>query len=123
TPHVVVVADANGNPVSGIAVTWAAGTGGGSVAPAASTTDANGHAQTFRTLGPLIGKQTTSATATINGTATTVTFSIDATAAGASQMTPAGGDGQTGTVGTTLPTPIAVRGAGQFKHPVPGGTR
>src|SRR5439155_185002 len=45
TPHVVVVADANGNPVSGIAVTWAAGTGGGSVAPASSTTDANGHAQ------------------------------------------------------------------------------
>src|SRR5256712_436291 len=55
-----------------------------------------------------------------NATATTVTFSISATAAGASQMTAAGGDGQTGTVGTTLPTPLAVRVADQFNNPVAG---
>src|SRR5437016_8004464 len=56
TPHVVLVSDANGNPVSGVTVTWAAASGGGSVDPATSTTDANGNAQTFRTLGLLIGK-------------------------------------------------------------------
>src|SRR5207245_825927 len=43
TPHVVLVSDANGNPVSGVTVTWAAASGGGSVDPATSTTDANGH--------------------------------------------------------------------------------
>src|SRR5436853_509774 len=64
TPHVVLVSDPNGNPVTGVTVTWAAASGGGSVDPATSTTDANGHAQTFRTLGILIGTQTTTATAT-----------------------------------------------------------
>src|SRR5207248_1409270 len=122
TPHVVLVSDANGNPVAGVTVAWAAGSGGGSVDPATSTTDGNGHAQTFRTLGILIGTQTTTATATIAGKDTTVTFSINATAAGASQMTPAGGDGQTGTVGTTLPTQLSVRVADQFNNPVAGVT-
>src|SRR5439155_46918 len=65
TPHVVLVSDAHSNPVAGVTVTWAAGTGGGSVDPTTSTTDANGHAQTFRTLGVLLGTQTTTATATI----------------------------------------------------------
>src|SRR5437667_2981489 len=49
TPHVVLVSDANSNPVAGVTVTWAAASGGGSVDPTTSTTDANGHAQTFRT--------------------------------------------------------------------------
>src|SRR5207248_2335514 len=57
TPHIVLVRDANGNPVVGVTVTWAAASGGGSVDPATSTTDAKGHAQTFRTLGILIGTQ------------------------------------------------------------------
>src|SRR5207302_1662732 len=92
-PPAVIVKDANGNPVAGVTVTWAAASGGGSVDPVTSITDANGHAQTFRTLGILIGTQTTTATATIAGKDTTVTFSINATAAGASQMTAAGGDG------------------------------
>src|SRR5205085_199208 len=122
TPHVVLVSDANGNPVAGVTVAWAVGSGGGSVDPATSTTDANGHAQTFRTLGILIGTQTTTATATIAGKDTTVTFSISATAAGASQMTRAGGDGQTGTVGTALPTQLSVRVTDQFNNPVAGVT-
>src|SRR5207302_1413052 len=120
--HIVLVSDANGNPVAGMTVTWAAASGGGSVDPATSTTDANGHAQTFRTLGVLIGTQTTTATATVAGKDTTVTFSINATAAGASQMTRAGGDGQTGTVGTTLPTQVSVRVTDQFNNPVAGVT-
>src|SRR5205807_994911 len=103
-------------------VTWAAASGGGSVDPVTSITDANGHAQTFRTLGILIGTQTTTATATVAGKDTTVTFSINATAAGASQMTPAGGDQQTGTVGTTLPTQLSVRVTDQFNNPVAGVT-
>src|SRR3989442_1736250 len=122
TPHVVLISDANSNPVAGVTVTWAAASGGGSVDPTRLTTDANGHAQTFRTLGIVIGTQTTTATATIGGTATTVTFSISATAAGASQMTAAGGDGQTGIVGTTLPTQLSVRVADQFNNPVAGVT-
>src|SRR5439155_191401 len=39
TPHIVLVSDANSNPVAGVTVTWAAASGGGSVDPATSTTD------------------------------------------------------------------------------------
>src|SRR3989442_12369306 len=122
TPHVVLVSDANGNPVSGVTVTWAAASGGGSVDPATSTTDANGHAQTFRTLGLLIGTQTTSATASVGGAAPRGRSTIPRAAAGASQMSAAGGDGQTGSVGTTLPTPLSVRVADLFGNPVAGVT-
>src|SRR5439155_240382 len=36
TPHVVLVSDANSNPVAGVTVTWAAASGGGSVDPTTS---------------------------------------------------------------------------------------
>src|SRR5204863_347993 len=97
-PPSVIGKDASGNPVGGVAVTFTPAAGSGT------------------------GTQTTTATATVAGKDTTVTFSINATAAGASQMTRAGGDGQTGTVGTTLPTQVSVRVTDQFNNPVAGVT-
>src|SRR5699024_11333277 len=58
------VVDAFGNPVAGASVQWAAVTGGGSVAPATSSTDAAGAAQTVWTLGTTAGAQSASATVT-----------------------------------------------------------
>src|SRR6266567_3312283 len=63
TPHDVLLTDASGNPVAGVTVTWAAATGGGSVNLVSSVTNASGHAQTTRTLGPTPGTQTTTAAA------------------------------------------------------------
>lgn len=63
----VTVKDASGNPLSGISVSFAAATGGGSVAPTSATTGADGKATTTRTLGPGAGTQTT--TATVSGVA------------------------------------------------------
>jgi len=47
----VIVRDAAGNPVSGVAVAWAVTAGGGSVSPAISSTLASGVARTSYTLG------------------------------------------------------------------------
>src|SRR5439155_255340 len=42
TPHTVLVTDAHGNPVNNVTITWAAASGGGSVNPTSSVTDATG---------------------------------------------------------------------------------
>ncbi|HEX4600052.1 MAG TPA: Ig-like domain-containing protein [Gemmatimonadales bacterium] len=63
TPHSAIVRDAHGNGVSGVTVSWVAGTGGGSVAPTSGPTDATGVASTTRTLGPTAGTQTDTAKA------------------------------------------------------------
>jgi plastocyanin len=59
--HSVLVSDAHGNGVGTITVTWAVGTGGGSVSPTAPVTAANGIASVTRTLGPSGGTQTDTA--------------------------------------------------------------
>ena len=62
TPLTVQVLNAQGSAASGIAVTWAVVSGGGSVAPTTSTTDATGHANTIFTLGATAGSQSVTAT-------------------------------------------------------------
>src|SRR5262249_46048296 len=60
---VVRITDRFDNPVAGAEVTWTADNGG-SVDPAASTTDADGRAATTRTLGTQPGTFTTQAAVT-----------------------------------------------------------
>lgn len=67
----VLARNASNNPAAGVTVNWAVASGGGSVAPASSITDAAGLASATRTLGPNAGTQT--ATATVTGIAP-VTF-------------------------------------------------
>lgn len=62
-PLVVEVTDESGNPVSGVAVHWAA-QGGGSVSNETTNTNSDGQASVQRTLGPTPGEQT--ATASVN---------------------------------------------------------
>jgi plastocyanin len=64
TPLQVRVVDQFGNGVSGVAVAWAVTSGGGSVSPAASTTDAQGLATSTQTLPATAGPATVTATAT-----------------------------------------------------------
>ncbi|HEU0015526.1 MAG TPA: Ig-like domain-containing protein, partial [Longimicrobium sp.] len=61
-PVVVRVTDAEGNPVPGVTVSFAAG-GGGSANPATAQTDADGRAETRWTLGAGVGSHTLSITA------------------------------------------------------------
>jgi hypothetical protein len=76
---VASVKDAFGNPVAGVNVNWAAATGGGSVSQATVATAANGNSSVFRTLGPTVGPQTTTASAA-GTTPATVTFNSTGTA-------------------------------------------
>jgi hypothetical protein len=58
---VVEVRDAANNPVPSVAVTWVIGTGGGSITPTTSITDASGRASAAWTLGATPGANTVSA--------------------------------------------------------------
>ena len=57
-PLVVRVADAFGNPISGVSITWTP-VGGGSVSEASTVSDAAGLASVTRTLGSAAGQQST----------------------------------------------------------------
>jgi hypothetical protein len=56
-PLSVLVSDASGAPVPGVAVNWSVVNGGGAVSPASSQTNADGVATTTFTLGPAEGEQ------------------------------------------------------------------
>ncbi len=75
-PLVVVVRDAQSNPVPGVLVTWAT-PDGGTLAPATSTTGATGQATTTWTLGPSAPSQV--ATASVSGVGTPASFTATAT--------------------------------------------
>jgi len=76
-PLGVIVTDQYGNPVPGVAVGWSTGSGSGSVAPTATTSDSGGKAGGVWTLGPLVGTQAASASVEDVGS---VAFSATATA-------------------------------------------
>lgn len=118
-PLAVVVRDVDAEPVSGVTVNWAVGSGGGSVSAATSTTNVGGIATITRTLGANAGTQT--ATATRAGlTGSPVTFTATAQIQGATQMALDGGNGQTDTVLTELSSPYTVLVRDQSSSPVAG---
>ncbi|HEY7685663.1 MAG TPA: Ig-like domain-containing protein [Gemmatimonadales bacterium] len=77
--YTVTARDRANNPKAGVTIDWAATGGGGSIAPAQNTTDANGEASATRTLSGTIGAHT--ATATAPAIASTLTFTTTATTA------------------------------------------
>ncbi|HZH41778.1 MAG TPA: plastocyanin/azurin family copper-binding protein [Gemmatimonadales bacterium] len=66
-PHTVMVKDAHGNPVPGVAIQWAVGTGGGSVSSAGPISDGTGLVSITRTLGGSLGAQADTAIASLSG--------------------------------------------------------
>lgn len=102
-PLVVRVAEGQ-TPISGVGIEWQITSGGGSVSPATSTTDADGTAQTSFTLGGSAGMHTATATAAgIAGSPQTFTAQ-----AFLGQMAIADGSGQNGLVGNALQNPLRV---------------
>ena len=116
-PLVVLVADAFGNPISGIDVVWTAD-GGGSVSSATTTTGADGQTSVTRTLGTTAVPQRT--LASVDGLAgSPVTFLHTATAGAASGLSIVSGNGQAGPVSTELPLPLVVALKDGGGNPVP----
>lgn len=90
-PISVRVTDQNGNAMANAPVAWTVETGGGSVASATTSTDANGNTSVVWTLGPTAGGNTLKATLANN---TSVTISATAAPATAAGLTLISGNGQ-----------------------------
>lgn len=104
-----VVVTQDGAAKAGVSVGWTAAAGG-AVAPTSSTTDATGIASTAWTLGAAAGDQTAQATLA-GASGSPVVFHATASVVLAPTLAKAGGadgDGQTGTAGSALSTPLAV---------------
>lgn len=105
-PFVVKVSDRFGNPVPGATVSWSSVDGGSLLAPT-STTDASGLASATLTLGRTPGVYHVNGS--VQGTVSPVVFAAVAIVRGVAKLVAGPGvDGQTGTVGTTLPVPFTV---------------
>src|SRR5712691_7422356 len=117
----VIVTDASGNPVSGVAVAFAVATGGGTVNPTAPvTTTAGGLAAvTSWTLGTSAGVNTLTATAS-GLTGSPVTFTATGTAGNAGSIAVNAGNGQTATVNTAVATAPSVVVRDANGNPVSG---
>ena len=114
----VLVTDTHGNPVSGVAVTFAIGSGGGSLTGGSATTNASGIATVGSwKLGTGDGANTLTASAS---GLSSVTFNATGVADAAASIALNGGDNQTATVDTTVATAPSVRIADQYGNPVAG---
>jgi len=120
TPPRVLVTDQFGNPVSGVAITFAVASGGGVATGLNQTTNASGLASVGSwTLGNTAGTNTLTAQAT---GLTTVTFTATGNPGNASQMALSGGNNQTGTAGAALATAVSVLVTDNLGNPVSGVT-
>jgi adhesin/invasin len=118
-PIVVGVTDADGNPVTGAAVTWVVTGGGGSVSPTTSLTDAAGHATTSWTLGTAVGPNTLTAVVSGVGSAQ---FTARAVAGSAANIRIISGNTQSGQVGTQLGADLVVEVQDADGNAVSGAT-
>ncbi|MEO5870527.1 MAG: Ig-like domain-containing protein [Gemmatimonadaceae bacterium] len=110
TPPSVVVRDQFSNPVSGVAVTFAVASGGGSITGSSATTDASGVAAVGSwTLGTTPGTNTlTASSAAVGGGTITITFTATSTVGPPATVAVFLGDGQAVPAGTAVPTQPSV---------------
>ncbi len=117
-PIVVVVKDQFGNPMSGVSVSFAVITGGGTVSPSDQDTNEQGKAQANWTLGPNPGKNEVQVS--VSGLSPVI-FTAEGTLR-PSSIEKVSGDDQTGVVGTDLPESLVVLVKDQLGNPLPGAT-
>ncbi|HYW05754.1 MAG TPA: Ig-like domain-containing protein [Longimicrobium sp.] len=122
-PLRVVVRRANGTPLPGITVEWAATLESGSVSPSISLTNASGEASTTWTLGSRIGANQVVATIrdASSALAAQVSFTATATAGPPAAINKTGGD-QSAVAGQQAPSPFGVIVLDISGNGVPGVT-
>jgi plastocyanin len=120
-PLVVLVTDPDGDPVADVTVTWTILSGGGSLASATSTSNAQGQAQMTYTLGADGGTYTVRA-AVAGTTPLSTTFTATAPLAdpGPASIEIAGGNGQSATISQPLANPLTARVRNAAGIVVPG---
>src|SRR3989442_1215465 len=108
TPLRSIVKDANGNPVAGVAVTFAVAPGNGTVTGGSQTTNASGVATVGSwTLSATAGSNTLTATSG-SLTGSPVTFTATGTAGAAATIAANSPTSQTATAGTAVTSPPSV---------------
>ena len=118
----VKVTDGNGNPVAGVAVTFAIASGGGSITGANATTDASGIAQVGSwTLGTAAGPNTLTATSA-GLTGSPVTFTATGVTGAAGNLTIVSGDGQSAVAGSDVAVAPSVKVTDANGNAVAGAT-
>ena len=124
TPIGVRVTDAGGDPVAGVAVTFAVTAGGGAVAAAAPvTTNAQGVASTTWTIGTVAGVSNNVATATAAGlSGSPVTFTATGQAGTAVEVVAVSGNNQNARHFTTAANPLVAQVNDAYGNAVPGAT-
>ena len=119
-PLVVQVNDSTAHLISGVVVSFAVTSGGGTLGTPGPTTGVNGQAQTTWTLGGTAGGQ--AVTATPAGGTASASFAATAAAGAAKSVAKQAGDGQTTTTGATVAIAPAVIVRDSFNNPKPGVT-
>ena len=117
-PLVVEVRDQAGNPLEGAEVTFAVTEGGATLSPTTATTDANGRAFSFLTLGSEPGKNAVSA----RTPKLLPVFFVAVGVAAPHSLTKLSGDQQRATAGTQLAEPFVVSVLDQIGAAFPGAT-
>src|SRR5438477_439165 len=107
-PTSVIVKDANGNPVTGVAVTFAVAPGNGTITGGSQTTNGSGIATVGSwTLSATAGSNTLTATSG-SLTGSPVTFTATGTAGAAATIAANSATSQSATAGTAVSTPPSV---------------
>lgn len=122
TPLGVHVADANGNPYSGVVVDFAAAAGGASAALSSSSaiTDSNGDASVSATANTTAGAYTINASVADYSGITPVSFALSNTAGAAAALSIIGGSPQSTPIGTAFTVPLGVQVRDLFNNPTAG---
>ena len=115
-PLVVEAQDQYGNPVDGVAVSFAVTAGTGSLSNDTQDSAADGRASTSLTLESVGALQVTASAAGL----ASVVFDATSTVAAPHHLVIVGGDDQSGTVATQLSQPLTVRVEDTFNNPIEG---
>jgi Bacterial Ig-like domain (group 3)/Bacterial Ig-like domain (group 1)/Bacterial Ig domain len=121
-PLVVSVVDALDRPVQGQTVAFTVDAGGGTVAPATASTDADGLASASWTLGTGAGTQSVKAQVQAAGLPAPLVagFTATATSGTGAILEPVSGDNQTAPVKSALADSLVVRVTDALQNPVAG---
>lgn len=116
-PYTVLVTNLDGEPQSGVTVTWSVFAGGGSITPTTSVTDGDGLASATATLGTATGGQEVHASVGGDGYAP---FSSLGTAGPAVEVRIDAGTGNRAQKGTAVPVAMSVQVRDQYANNVSG---
>ena len=116
----VKVVDAGGAPVQGATVHFAARTGGGTISPAAGTSDASGLVTAIWTLGTTLGAQKAVATLSASFVNDSATFNATATPGPGTGFAAVSGNNQLSIAGKTLALPVVVKVTDSYGNNVSG---